>query len=59
VIFLGPREMPTPQEFVEKWPLYTKAAMRDFEPPKSTTRTCEGCKKETRWALGNRATATA
>ena len=43
--------MPTPQDFVENWPLYRKAAIRDFHPPKSITRMCDVCKKETTWAL--------
>jgi hypothetical protein len=42
---------PTPQEFVEKWPLYTKATIRDFAPPKSITRMCSQCKKETTWTF--------
>jgi hypothetical protein len=43
--------MPTPQEFVEQWPLYTKASILGFEPPKSITRMCEKCGKETTWSL--------
>ena len=45
--------MPTAQEFIEKWPLYTKANIRGFSPPKSITRMCDVCKKNTTWALGN------
>lgn len=48
------RNMPpplTPQQFIEKWPLYTKADIRGFSPPKSITRMCEQCKKETTWAI--------
>jgi hypothetical protein len=48
---LRPEDMTTPREFVEKWPLYTKAAIRDFAPPKSITRMCSQCKKETTWTL--------
>src|ERR1039458_240381 len=48
---------PTPQEFVENWPLYTKAAIRGFEPPKSITRACKRCKKETTWTLAKAAEA--
>jgi hypothetical protein len=51
-IFFRPKEnMPTAQEFIEKWPLYTKAAIRDFTPPKSITRACRECKKDTTWSL--------
>lgn len=43
--------MPTPTEFIEKWPLYTRAEIVDFEPPKSITRMCGNCKRETTWRL--------
>jgi hypothetical protein len=44
--------MPTPQEFVENWPLYTRAEIVNFDVPKAISRNCEGeCKKETTWSL--------
>jgi hypothetical protein len=43
--------MPSPQEFVENWPLYTKAGIKNFSPPKSITSLCSTCKKETTWGL--------
>jgi hypothetical protein len=42
--------MPTPQEFIEEWPLYTKADILGFNPPESITRMCRRCKKETTWS---------
>jgi hypothetical protein len=42
---------PTPQEFIEKWPLYTRADIKNFDPPKSITRMCGPCGKETTWVL--------
>ncbi len=41
--------MPTPAEFIEQWPLYTRADIRDFGPPGSITRMCDMCGKETTW----------
>jgi hypothetical protein len=43
--------MPTVQEFIERWPLYTRADIVDFAPPESITRMCGGadCKRETTW----------
>jgi len=49
---------PTPQEFIEGWPLYTRADIVDFDAPKAISRKCNGdCKKETTWSLGNRSLA--
>ena len=43
--------MPTPQEFIEDWPLYTRAEILGFEPPNAISRRCEGeCEKETTWS---------
>ncbi len=43
--------MPTPQEFIEDWPLYTHAEILDFESPDAISRNCEGeCEKETTWS---------
>lgn len=43
--------MPTPEEFIESWPLYTRAEIVDFDPPKAISRKCGGpCKKETTWS---------
>lgn len=43
--------MPTPQEFIEDWPLYTRAEVLNFDPPKAISRRCEGeCEKETTWS---------
>jgi len=54
VVFL-PFEMPTEEEFIEQWPLYTRADIIDFDPPKSISRRCNGeCKKETTWTLRKR-----
>lgn len=41
----------TSQQFIENWPLYTRAAIRDFSAPRSITRMCGRCKKETTWTL--------
>jgi hypothetical protein len=39
MVFFVPRKQDaTPQELVEKRPLYARAAIRDFCPPKSITR---------------------
>jgi hypothetical protein len=43
--------MTTPHEFIQSWPLYTKADIRDFRPPKSITRMCDKCDKQTTWGL--------
>jgi hypothetical protein len=45
--------MPTREEFIEAWPLYTRASIVNFSPPKSITRTCgvKTCKKDTTWLL--------
>jgi hypothetical protein len=32
--------MPTEQEFIENWPLYTRAEIKNFNPPRSITRMC-------------------
>jgi len=44
--------VPTPQEFIESWPLYTKADIAGFFPPESITRMCgnSDCKRETTWS---------
>jgi hypothetical protein len=50
---LFPEHVPTPQEFIETWPLYTRAEIQDFEPPSSITRMCRRCTKETTWSCLN------
>lgn len=41
----------TPQKFIENAPLYTRIDIKDFRPPTSITRMCNGknCKRETTW----------
>jgi hypothetical protein len=41
----------TPQEFIERAPLYSRVELRDFKPPESITRMCASatCKRETTW----------
>ena len=43
--------MPTAREFIESWPLYTRAAIRNFSAPDSISRVCDSkeCGKETTW----------
>lgn len=43
----------TPNEFIENAPLYTQAQIKEFSPPHSIMRSCEGCKKETTWLMGD------
>lgn len=44
---------PTPQEFIEKWPLYTRAGIVNFEVPDAITLMCNECKKATTWQRGD------
>lgn len=50
---MAQKVMPTPQEFIESWALYTRAEIKDFNPPRSVTRMCTSasCAKETTWSL--------
>ena len=41
----------TKQEFIEDAPPYTRIAIIGFRPPKSITRMCNVCKKETTWTM--------
>jgi hypothetical protein len=41
----------TPEQFIEAWPLYTRSDIEGFEPPRSISRMCEHCGKETTWGL--------
>lgn len=43
--------MPTREEFLEKWPLYTNCDCEQFHPPKSISLDCKQCGKETTWPL--------
>jgi hypothetical protein len=43
--------MPTQREFIEDWPLYTRAEILNFDPPNAISRRYEGeCEKETTWS---------
>jgi hypothetical protein len=45
--------MPSPKEFIERWPLYTRTDIRNFSAPRSISRMCNNskCKRETTWEL--------
>ena len=42
------------QEFIEKWPLFTKCECKDFYPPDNISRKCPICGKETTWNVTHR-----
>ena len=45
------KKLPTPEEFITRWPLYANASIEGFSPPSRVSFHCGGCSKETTWQL--------